>query len=134
MFVKEFPKSRTLQQQAGVLQNYYRVIKVLSGKDVPKFGDQAKAYTKTLGENKDKKVEDSIIVTSNVVLKHMDKIEDILDAYKEQTEAGTVGSNRLFMKYGEGNPKKFLMKILGLALKDINALVAGLEKSLAPRS
>jgi hypothetical protein len=103
----------------------------LSGKDVPKFGEEAKAYVKTLAEQEEAP-KDDIIVTSNVVLRHMDKIEDILDAYKEQIEAGTVGSNRLFLKYGEGDPKKFLMKILGIALKDINALHNSLASMVAP--
>ena len=128
-----FNKAQTLRDQSALLHRYYRIIKILSGKDVPKFGEQAKAYVKTLGENESKEGKSDIIVTSNVVLRHMDKIEDILDAYKEQTEKGTVGSNRLFLKYGEGNPKKFLMKILGITFKDINALIATLQKELKPK-
>jgi hypothetical protein len=130
-FRDRFARAQNLKEQSGILNNYYRIIKVLSGKDVPKFGEEAKAYVKTLAEQEEAP-KDDIIVTSNVVLRHMDKIEDILDAYKEQTEAGTIGSNRLFLKYGEGDPKKFLMKILGIALKDINALHNSLASMVAP--
>jgi hypothetical protein len=118
-FQRKFLNVRTLREQAAVLEPYFNIIKKLAGKLEP---EEAKALTRTLEEEEGSKLNRDIVNTSNILIKHMDKIEEVLQAFKESAQTGTLGSNKLYLKYGEGDPKKFLMKFLKIVIKDINSL------------
>jgi hypothetical protein len=118
-FQRKFLNVRTLREQAAVLEPYFNIIKKLAGKLEP---EEAKALTRSLEEEDGSKLNRDIVNTSNILIKHMDKIEEVLQAFKESAQTGTLGSNKLYLKYGEGDPKKFLMKFLKIVIKDINAL------------
>lgn len=126
-FQRKFLNVRTLREQAAVLEPYFNIIKKLAGKLEP---EEAKALTRTLEEEEGSKLNRDIVNTSNILIKHMDKIEEVLQAFKESAQTGTLGSNKLYLKYGEGDPKKFLMKFLKIVIKDINSLDEMFKRAL----
>jgi hypothetical protein len=126
-FQRKFLNVRTLLEQSQILGPYFTTIKMLSGRSNPEL---APAYTRSLQEQQGSKLNRDIVNTSNVIIKHLDKIEEAIEEFRESAMAGTLGSNKLYLKYGEGNPKKFLMKLLKVVVKDMNFLDALFEKAI----
>jgi hypothetical protein len=124
-FQKYFLKVRTLKQQTDVLEPYFTIIKQMAGKQKPEWDQEAAAYTDQVGQLQEavvEKLDKEVINASNVILRDMDKLEEILDEYSKVAGEGIKGSMWLYRKYGEGDPQKLLKSFTQSILENINDL------------
>ncbi len=130
-FRDNFKRVQYLDEQAGLLLKLLGIVKTISGKGLSDLDKRRRAYTRTLTTEAPERGQRDIIVTSGVVLRHMDTLEDVLQIYKRQSDAGTVGSNEMFRKYGDGNPRKYLTFLLNkVVIKDLNSLLNSLSTAI----
>tara|TARA_B100000131_G_scaffold157476_1_gene152743 strand:- start:2536 stop:4269 length:1734 start_codon:yes stop_codon:yes gene_type:complete len=78
--------------------------------------------------------EQSVIATSRVIRRHLDRVSEILEVYdaeiskSQKTGKVQLGNPETLKKYGDYSPKRLLYKILKLVIQDINGLTSQAEQ------
>ena len=141
-FLDNFMKVRTLKEQSDIFYKFQQSVFKLTGKPTDEIvGDQIAALTRTAqnlteqeepktaqnsavkGESKD------ILTGAQVTQRHVKAVQQIMNDYQEylgefgSKKGVTVGSRKMFDKFGVSNPKELLYKFVKLLANDINQMV-----------
>ena len=141
-FLDNFMKVRTLKEQSDIFYKFQQSVFKLTGKPTDEIvGDQIAALTRTAqnlteqeepktaqnsavkGESKD------ILTGAQVTQRHVKAVQQIMMDYQEylgefgSKKGVTVGSRKMFDKFGVSNPKELLYKFVKLLANDINQMV-----------